>query len=356
MLLESLQRKGIDGEILRWLKSWLTNRTMQTRVKGDLSTKKITKSSVPQGSGLSPILFAIFLDDIVKEISEDTEAVFYADDIRLYRTAKTLEDWSTLQRDLDIMDKWNDEHSMLFSPAKCEIITYGRPAKDDEPGLFMKGVRLAEKSTIKDLGVWTDDDMKYRTHFDTVVSRIRSTAVRLKTLRPTRKAKILNLIWDALVVSRILHGANVWNVQKSKDLSRLVQAQASFFSGVEYKKGDKIAPFITQTLIKLDMVMYWKMLNDKTPLDKREFFNAHNGEWLVDTRLSREEDRTLRVDSNVRMQLNRNRDFTRRRIDMWNKFPPKIRTGSEYTLKTFLKEEYEVTKTCLLYTSPSPRD
>ena len=124
-----------------------------------------------------------------------------------------------------------------------------------------------------------------------------------------------------------------------------IQAQASFFAGVEYKKGDKIAPFITQTLIKLDMMMYWKILNDKTPLNKEEFFDAHNGEWKVDTRLSKQEDRTLRVDPNVRMQLNRNRDFTRRRIDMWNGLTAKMKKGSEYTMKKFLKKEYAVTKT-----------
>ena len=234
---------------------------------------------------------------------------------------------------------------MLFSPAKCEVIVYGRPAKGPEPDLFMKGTQLAKKSVIKDLGVWTDNDMKYGTHFDTVVSRIQSVAARLKAILPTRKARILNILWDALVVSKILHGANTWNAQKPEDLAPLVEAQASFFAGAEYKEGDKIAPFITQTLIKLDLVVYWKILNDKTPLNKEEFFDAHNGEWKVDTRLSKTTDRTLNVAHNVRMQLNRGRVFTRRRINMWNDLDAKIRTGSEFRIKSHLKTVNPLTKT-----------
>lgn len=55
----------------------------------------IPNSSVPQGSILSPLLFALFINDLPDLIS--TEILLFADDLKLFTKINTIEDAHKLQ-------------------------------------------------------------------------------------------------------------------------------------------------------------------------------------------------------------------------------------------------------------------
>ena len=65
--------------MLHWLKSLLHGRTQQVVVEG---SKSSISSGVPQGSVLGPVLFLIYINDIVMNIK--SEIRLFADDILLY--------------------------------------------------------------------------------------------------------------------------------------------------------------------------------------------------------------------------------------------------------------------------------
>ena len=77
-------------------------------------------SGVPQGSMFGPVLFLIYINDIV--IILKSEIWLFADDILLYRAIKTPSDHEILQNDLNTLTKWASKWMMEFNIPKCNII------------------------------------------------------------------------------------------------------------------------------------------------------------------------------------------------------------------------------------------
>ena len=86
ILIDRLHRRfGLNGAVLRWFRSYLSNRSVAVRVGDSFSTYKPFSFGVPQGSVLGPRLFSMYLDPVCSIISVYNIChIAYADDITLY--------------------------------------------------------------------------------------------------------------------------------------------------------------------------------------------------------------------------------------------------------------------------------
>ena len=98
-LLAKLQHYKIDHLVWSWIESWLTQHT-QSVVVDDTSSQPVpVLSGVPQGTVLGPLIFLLYINDIVAGISSSLR--LFGDDCLLYRTIKSIEDSIILQRDFN---------------------------------------------------------------------------------------------------------------------------------------------------------------------------------------------------------------------------------------------------------------
>ena len=112
-LLYKIEHYGITCNLLRWIDGFLSNRRQRVVLNGEKSCWQDVKSGVPQGSILGPLLFLIYVNDMLKSIS--SHVFLFTDDTKFIRTISTLADHVQLQTDLDNLAKWCDAWQLKFA-------------------------------------------------------------------------------------------------------------------------------------------------------------------------------------------------------------------------------------------------
>ena len=104
-LLAKLGQIGVGGTFLSTIDSYLANRRQVVVVDGVKSDTLEVKAGVPQGSRLGPLLFIIYMNDIVSDIESDI--LIFADDTSLLASGTDpTETAAQLNRDLVEISNW----------------------------------------------------------------------------------------------------------------------------------------------------------------------------------------------------------------------------------------------------------
>ena len=86
----------------------------------------------------------------------------FADDTKLFRTVKSIDDCNILQNDLDTLSQWTNEWLLSFNVDKCKVIHIGKnnPKLEYTMRTENENKILIETREEKDLGVWITNDLK----------------------------------------------------------------------------------------------------------------------------------------------------------------------------------------------------
>ena len=99
-----LEYYGIRNKVLKWISSFLQERTQRVVCGGYTSDSENVISGVPQGTVLGPLLFLIYINDLPECIS--SMCSLFADDCLIYRKIESERDIKILQNDFKNLELW----------------------------------------------------------------------------------------------------------------------------------------------------------------------------------------------------------------------------------------------------------
>jgi hypothetical protein len=180
-VIHNLQKAGITGRLLEWLKSYLHERRQRVLVNGQSSTLRHLKAGVPQGSILGPLLFILYINDIVGEVNLDLR--IYADDTTIF--LKFDDPWQAareIEQNLEYIQEWAKKWLITFNPSKTVSLTFSRKREPEIPQISMANTEINNQTVHKHLGLTLQTNGKWGSHVKEIVTKAKRRVDILRSL------------------------------------------------------------------------------------------------------------------------------------------------------------------------------
>ena len=126
--------------LLTWFRSYLHRRSIKFVLSDQSSDASPINASVAQGCILCPLLFSVFIDDVVDTC--ENQLYLYADDSTLLAAIRSVNErasvFTSLNRDLEKMRVWAAKWKVTFEPTKCKALMLSRKRTPAIPDLSLE--------------------------------------------------------------------------------------------------------------------------------------------------------------------------------------------------------------------------
>lgn len=228
VLIYKLEALGVHSNMLVWLNSYLSNRTLFVKIDNCISEAINVNSGVPQGSHLGPLLFLLFVNDIPL-LFKFCNVLLYADDLKIYSIIKNLNDCIAFQRDIDTFLQWCVYNGMELNFSKCKILTITHKKFPFINTYTFYTQVFDRENLIKDLGVYIDSKLSFTYHLEYVISKANSQLGFLKrNSTDFNDPFTLRILYFAFVRSHLEYCNIIWDPIYNTYKNRIERVQKRF--------------------------------------------------------------------------------------------------------------------------------
>ncbi len=220
-LMFKLKQIGITGRLLKWFKSYLSNRKQRVIINGSISKTQKVNAGVPQGSVLGPILFLIFINDIVEQVQNDIR--LFADDTFLFRVCTNIQTAvQSLNDDLKQIATWAKTWLVEFNPNKCYVMHFTTKQKPEVlPDIHFQDRILTVLLKHKHLGVFLTPNLSWTAHIDYIISKGSKRLGQIAQLKNKLSRKTINTLYLSLVRPILEYSCIIFTNLTQRDANRL---------------------------------------------------------------------------------------------------------------------------------------
>ena len=321
-LLRKIQATGIQGQTLKWIEAFLENRTQKVVVNGAKSSPAEVTSGIPQGSVLGPTLFVIYINDLPQNLNNKVQ--LFADDTKLYGKSNTSQEQDLIQQDLNTLQEWSEKWLLAFHPDKCHTIKIGKTKSYAKYHMKHKEgevVELKEATSEKDLGVVVDNDLNFKQHIATAVSKGNKVLGLIRRSFKTGEKETFVNLYKSIVRPLLEYGNVVWHPllkSQEKDIEDVQRRATKLIGSIkDLTYSERLEqlklPSLQHRRRRGDMIETYKYITKK--------YSAKKPEWKLN---DRNRGNGYKLAKHGPTQKQRVNFLTNRVINDWNKLPAKV--------------------------------
>jgi hypothetical protein len=325
-LILKLKQIGIEGNVIKWINDYLTGRKQRVVLNSKYSEWKDTNSGVPQGSVLGPLLFLIFINDIVTDINATVK--LFADDTTLYMTVDNpTRTAAILNDDLQKIHLWAEKWLVKFNPDKTETMTISKKQTPiNHPKLYMNNTEIRTVPSHKHLGVFLSKDGSWHDHIKYISNKAWKRLGSLRSLKFRLDRTSLQKLYFSYVRPILEYADIIWDnctEYEKYDLEKIQLEAARIVTGAT-KSASRESLYLETGWENLDtrrqkhkLIQFYKMQSGLSPNYLTSLISTSSSNY--NTRYS-----TNFVPPAARTCLFQN-SFIPSTIRLWNSLPPEAK-------------------------------
>ena len=319
-LFQKLHLYGIRGALLLWIQNFFTGRTHHTRIGSMVSDTAQLTSGVVQGSGIGPLMFLIYVNELIDILEQHGIKVkMFADDAKMYLRITDDADVARLQQAVDALVNWASLWQLSISVNKCCLLNIGKLMCNTS--IDINGAVLPSVEHTRDLGVEMSSDLSPTRHVGDIVAKGHKRATLIHRAFVSRDVNTLLRAFLVYVRPLLEYGSIIWSPHNIKDITAIESVQRRFtkrlpgFNKLCYR--DRLQrlniPSLELRRLHTDLIWCYKIVFDMVDVRFDEFF-----EWSPScgTRGHKYKLYKKSVSTRVRSEF-----FTERVVNVWNGLP-----------------------------------
>ncbi len=214
-ILSDLHELDFRGRLPLFIADFLSNRNFQVKIGHTLSDTFSQESGVPQGSILSPILFNIKLNNIIKSVNVNVHTSLFVDDFAIYIEGKYLTHLERkMQLCIDKVQQWVNSNGFKFSSAKTVCVHFHKQRNfHQEPNVKLNDTNIRVTPHAKFLGVTFDSKLSFIPHIKELKLKCQKALDILRVVGHTdwgADKKTLLRLYRALIRPKLDYGSIVY--------------------------------------------------------------------------------------------------------------------------------------------------